>query len=141
MPVPLRPNQGWLLDFLSDTFGVCRKFRVLAVNDDWCRESLGLIAGTSISGLRVARELDALVRVCGNPACMVSDKGAGFTPRDECLNEEIFDSLADARRKLALWRCDEDNPSPALLSNPLPGSGQAAFPAGQPDPGRSAPSA
>jgi putative transposase len=24
--------------------------------------------------------------------------------RDECLNEEIFDSLADARRKLALWR-------------------------------------
>lgn len=24
--------------------------------------------------------------------------------RDECLNEKIFDSLAEARRKLALWR-------------------------------------
>ena len=24
--------------------------------------------------------------------------------RDECLNEEIFDSFADARQKLALWR-------------------------------------
>jgi len=26
------------------------------------------------------------------------------SPRDACLNEEIFDSLADARQKLALWR-------------------------------------
>jgi hypothetical protein len=26
--------------------------------------------------------------------------------RDELLNEEIFDSLDDARRKLALWRYD-----------------------------------
>ena len=38
MPVPLRPNQRWSLDFLSDTFGACRKFRILAVNDDCCRE-------------------------------------------------------------------------------------------------------
>ena len=26
--------------------------------------------------------------------------------RDECLNEEIFDGLAEARRTLALWRYD-----------------------------------
>ena len=26
MPVPLRPNQRWSLDFLADTFGACRKF-------------------------------------------------------------------------------------------------------------------
>lgn len=32
--------------------------------------------------------------------------------RDECLNEEIFDSLADARRKLALWRYDYNNVRP-----------------------------
>ena len=31
---------------------------------------------------------------------------------DECLNEEIFDSLADARRKLALWRYDYNNVRP-----------------------------
>ena len=106
VPLPLRPNQRRLLDFLSDTFGACRKFRIFAVNDDWCRESLGLIADTSISSARVARELDALIRICGKPACMVSDKGAEFTIRDECLNDEIFDSLADARRTLALWRYD-----------------------------------
>ena len=32
--------------------------------------------------------------------------------RDECLNEEIFDSLADAHRTLALWRCDDNNVRP-----------------------------
>jgi hypothetical protein len=53
------------LDFLSHTFGACRKFRILAVNDYCCRENLCLIADTSISGARVARELDALVRVYG----------------------------------------------------------------------------
>jgi putative transposase len=74
MPVALRPNQHWSLDFLCDTFGVCRKFRILAVNDDCCRENLVLIADTSISGARVARELDALVRIYGKPACV------GFVP-------------------------------------------------------------
>ena len=56
MPVPLRPNQRWSLDFLSDTFGACRKFRILAVNNDCCRETLALIADTSISGAGGARE-------------------------------------------------------------------------------------
>jgi len=74
MPVPLRLNQRWSLDFLSDTFGACRKFRILAVNDDCCRENLCLIADTSISGARVARELDALLRIYGKPACIVSDR-------------------------------------------------------------------
>jgi len=75
MPVPLRPNQRWSLDFLSDTFGACRKFRILAVNDDCCRENLCLVPDTSISGARVARELDALARIYGKPACIVSDNG------------------------------------------------------------------
>ena len=81
VPVPSRPNQRCSLDFPSDTFGACRKFRFLAVNDDCCRENLGLIADTSISGTRVARELDALVRVYGKPACMVSDNGTEITSR------------------------------------------------------------
>ncbi len=40
MPVALRPGEGWPLDFLSDTFGVSRKFRIRAVNDDCCHENL-----------------------------------------------------------------------------------------------------
>jgi putative transposase len=81
MPVPLQPNQRWWLDLLSDTFGDCRKFRILAVNDDCCRENLCLIADTSISGARVARELDALVRVYGKPTCIASDNGTEFTSK------------------------------------------------------------
>ena len=73
MPVAQRPNDRWSLDFLSDTFGASRRFRILAVNDDCCRENLRLIADTSISGARVARELDALVRLYGKPKSIVSD--------------------------------------------------------------------
>ena len=41
--------------------------------------------------------------------------------RDECLNEEIFDSLADARRRLALWRYDYNNVRPhSSLGNKTP---------------------
>ena len=63
MPQAARPNARWSLDFLADSFGASRKFRILAVIDDCCRENLCLIADTSISGARVARELDALVRI------------------------------------------------------------------------------
>jgi len=73
MPVPLAPGARWSMDFVSDTFGASRKFRILAINDDCCRENLFLIADTSISGARVARELDTLVRLYGKPACIVSD--------------------------------------------------------------------
>ncbi|EDZ45654.1 transposase [Rhodobacterales bacterium Y4I] len=147
MPEATQPNQRWSLDFLADSFGASRKFRILAVNDDCCRENLCLAADTSISGERVARGLDALVRIYGKPACIVSDNGTEFTSRailkwadrngvdwhyidpgkpqqnafiesfngslrDELLNEELFDTLDDARRKLALWRYDYNNVRP-----------------------------
>ena len=81
MPVALHPGERWSLDFVSDTFGASRKFRILAVNNDCCRENLCLVSDTSISGARVARELDALVRVYGKPFCSVSDNGTEFTSR------------------------------------------------------------
>lgn len=40
---------------------------------------------------------------------------------DELLNEEMFDSLDDARRKLALWRYDYNNIMPrSSLGNQTP---------------------
>lgn len=65
MLVPDRANARWSLDFASDTFTNGRRFRVLAVVDDYTRECLTLI--TSLSGLRVARELDATIRWRGRP--------------------------------------------------------------------------
>ncbi len=81
MPEAHRPGGRWSVDFLSDTFGASRRFRILAVNDDCCRENLCLMAETRISGARVARELDALVRVHGRPASIVSVIGTEFTSR------------------------------------------------------------
>ena len=39
------------------------------------------MADTGILGARVARELDALVRVYGKPTCSVSDNGTAFISR------------------------------------------------------------
>lgn len=147
MILALRPGARWPLDFVSDMFGASRKFRKLAVNDDCCRENMCLTADTSISGARVARKLDALMRAYGKSACIVSDNGTESTSRailkwsgdndvdwhyidpgkpqqngvsesfkgslrNELLNEEILDTLEDARRKLALWRYDYNNARP-----------------------------
>ena len=67
MQVPLTPNERWSLDFVSDQFTGGRRFRVLAILDDCTRENLALLAGTSLSGLRVARELDSVIAGRGRP--------------------------------------------------------------------------
>lgn len=66
MLLPSRTNERWSLDFVSDAFTDGRRFRILAVVDDFSRECLALVADTSLSGLRVTRELDALIRLRGN---------------------------------------------------------------------------
>jgi len=77
--VPQGRNQRWSLDFVSDTFTDGRRFRMLAVVDDFTRECLALVADTSLSGHRVARELDGLIAQRGRPAMVVSDNGTEFT--------------------------------------------------------------
>ena len=79
MPVPLAPNHRWSLDFISDQFVCGRRFRILAVFDDCTRECLAAIADTSLSGLRVARELDLLIARRGRPKTIVSDNGTELT--------------------------------------------------------------
>jgi putative transposase len=163
MPEATRSNQRWSLDFLADSFGASRKFRILAVNHNCRRENLSLAADTSISGKRVARELDALVWTYGKPAFIVSDNGTKFTSRailkwadrnrvdwhyialgkpqqnafiesfngslrDELLNEELFETLDDARRKLALRRYDFNNVRPhSSLGNRTPKQARQAL--------------
>ncbi len=79
IPLPVGPNQRWSLDFVSDTLGDGRRFRVLCVVDDFTRECLALVADTSLSGARVARELDAIAAARGWPASVVSDNGTELT--------------------------------------------------------------
>jgi putative transposase len=107
-----------------------------------------MMADTSISGARVARALDALVRIYGKPASIVSNNGMEFTSRAilkwaneddvnwhyidpgkpqqnafiESFNGSLRDELLnDARRKLALWRYDYNNVRPhSSLENQAP---------------------
>jgi len=80
MVLPSRINERWSLDFVSDAFTDGRRFRVLAVIDDYSRECLALVADTSLSGARVARELDAIIaKRGGKPKTIVSDNGTEFT--------------------------------------------------------------
>jgi putative transposase len=147
MSIPQGPNQRWSLDFVSDALDWGRRFRVLAVVDDFTREALALVVDTSISGARVARELDALIAVRGRPGMIVSDNGTELTSRavldwtnrtgiewhyiapgkpqqnafvesfnarfrDECLNEEVFRTLAEARSVIGRWRADYNTARP-----------------------------
>ncbi|MCW2109539.1 putative transposase [Bradyrhizobium elkanii] len=72
--LPQGPNQRWSLDFVSDTLICGRRIRILAVVDDFTRECLALVADISLSGARVARELDVIIAVkCVPPPMIVSD--------------------------------------------------------------------
>ncbi|UVO39415.1 IS3 family transposase [Bradyrhizobium arachidis] len=79
MTVAMAPNDRWSLDFVSDQLTDGRRFRILAVVDDCTRESLALVADTSLSGTRVARELDRLMIERGKPKMVVSDNGTELT--------------------------------------------------------------
>ena len=79
MPVPAFPNNRWSLDFVSDQFVCGRRFRILAIFDDCTRECLAAIADMSLSGRRVARELDLLIATRGKPNSVVSDNGTELT--------------------------------------------------------------
>src|SRR6478736_1921581 len=67
MVIPQGANQRWSLDFLSDAFADGRRFRILAVVDDFTRECLALVADTSLPGLRVVRELEVIITQRGQP--------------------------------------------------------------------------
>ena len=77
--VPWVLNQRWSLDFVSDALADGRRFRILAVVDDFSRECLALVVDTSLCGVRVARELDQIVTLRGRPRMVVSDNGTELT--------------------------------------------------------------
>ncbi len=74
-------NQVWSLDFMSDALTDGRRFRILGVLDQCSRECLVIAADTSMPGLRVVRELDALIHRRGKPKVIVSDNGTELTSR------------------------------------------------------------
>ena len=140
MELPHAVNQRWSLDFVSDTLADGRRFRILCIVGDFSRECLATAVDTSLSGVRVVRELERLTLERATPKVIVSDNGTELTSvavprwaadrvgwhyiqpgkpvqnafiesfnsrlRDECLNELVFTSLAEAREIIETWRYD-----------------------------------
>jgi putative transposase len=79
MPAAVLPNDRWSLDFVADQMADGRRFRILAIYDDCTRECLAAVADVSLSGRRVARELDLLITDRGKPRSVISDNGTELT--------------------------------------------------------------
>lgn len=79
MAAPDRPNACWSLDFVHDQMTDGRRFRVLGVIDECTRECLALVPDTSISGQRVARELNRIIAWRGKPEAILSYNGTELT--------------------------------------------------------------
>jgi putative transposase len=77
--VEAKPNARWSLDFVHDQMTNGRRFRVLNILDDVTKECLAAVPDTSISGVRVARELTAVIARRGKPGMIVSDNGTELT--------------------------------------------------------------
>jgi putative transposase len=50
MTLPQKMNQRWSMDFVADQLSGGGRFRVLNVIDDYSRECIGQLIGTSIPG-------------------------------------------------------------------------------------------
>ena len=72
-------NERWSLDFVHDALYDGRRIRLMTVVDDYTRECLKIVVDTSLSGLRVKRELDQLIEERGKPRTILSDNGTEFT--------------------------------------------------------------
>ncbi len=77
-PVPTGPDQRWSMDFVRDTTGEGRPFRVWTLVDDATRECPLLVVDRSLPAPRVVEALDALLLVRRCPAVIVCDNGPEF---------------------------------------------------------------
>ncbi len=79
LAIPQGPNQRWSRDFVSDSQSCGGRLRILNVIDDFSHECLANVVDTSLSGDRVARELDRIAEMRGYTYVVVSDSGTELT--------------------------------------------------------------
>jgi putative transposase len=76
---PIRPNQAWSADFMSDALYDGRAFRTFNVIDDYNREALRIEIDVSLTAERIIRVLDQLITIRGRPERLRVDHGPEFT--------------------------------------------------------------
>lgn len=78
LPAPVRQNERWSMDFVSDSIAGVRKFRCLTIVDDFTRECPAIEVDTSLTGLRVSHVLERMKRTRGLPEVLTCDNGPEF---------------------------------------------------------------
>lgn len=76
--VPLKPNQMWSMDFMSDSLMNGRRFRVLNIIDDYNREALRIEPYFSITAKRAVSIIERLIFEKGKPEAIRVDNGPEF---------------------------------------------------------------
>jgi putative transposase len=80
-PKAAAPHERWSMDFMADRLEDGRRFRVLTLVDHFSRVSPALVAGSSITGRRVAEVLDGLMVQGIRPEALHVDNGPEFISR------------------------------------------------------------
>jgi len=78
LPAPERPNERWSMDFVTDSIVTGRRFRALAIVDDYSRECPAIEVDTSLGGARVVGVLERLAETRGLPDVITMDNGPEF---------------------------------------------------------------
>ena len=78
---PSAPNEVWSMDFLFDELADGRRVKTLTVVDDCSKESVQIVADTSIPALYVTRVLDQVKVERGLPKVIRTDNGPEFAGR------------------------------------------------------------
>lgn len=76
---PLHPNHFLAMDFMSDSLGSGRKFRIFNLIDIFSKESILQVIDGSLQSSRIARELRWLAEQRKLPAGIICDNGPEFT--------------------------------------------------------------
>ena len=76
---PIRPNQAWSADVMSDALMDGRCFRTFNVIDDYNREALRVEVDISLTAARITRVMDQILLIRGAPERIRVDHGPEFT--------------------------------------------------------------
>jgi len=81
IPSPKRTNERWSMDFVTDSIVTGRRFRTLAIVDDYFEECPAIEADTSPGGWRTVGVLEKLAETRGLPDIIIIDNGPEFAGR------------------------------------------------------------
>ena len=147
LPQAEHAGQRWSMDFVADSTWAGRRFRALAIVDDYSRECPAIEVDSSLPGTKVVEVLEGLAEIRGLPEVITVDNGPEFAGktldewayrqgiklnfirpgkpvenayvesfigklRDECLNENWFSSVREARDIIETWRRDYNEVRP-----------------------------